>query len=130
MGVPFYLIMDGHIAQKNNNINKFCHQIETTIHTLEAGTPWDNHSELYIGLFKEDVRRNLHTTNVSMVLWDYCMERQSKIHSAVPHQLFQNQEMTPHESTFGEHGDISNICNFGWYQWVYYRNPNSFTATK
>ena len=38
--------------------------------------------------------------------------------------------MTPHEATFGEHGDIYNICNFGWYRWVYYRTTNSFPAAK
>ena len=38
--------------------------------------------------------------------------------------------MTSHEATFGEQGDISNICNFVWYQWVYYRTPNSPPAAK
>ena len=35
--------------------------------------------------------------------------------------LFQLQEQTPHFATFGEEGDISNIGQFGWYEWVYFR---------
>ena len=38
--------------------------------------------------------------------------------------------MTLHEVTYGKQGDISNICNFGWYQWVYYITPKSFPEEK
>ena len=125
IGVPVSLVLDGHMDQNNNNTNKLCHQVGTTLRILEAGTLWANQAELYIRIFKEYVRRDLRMTNTPMVLWDYCMDRWSRIHNAVPHPLFQNQEMTPHEATFGKQGDISNICKFGLYQWVYYRTPNS-----
>ena len=39
--------------------------------------------------------------------------------------LFKLQGQTPHFSTFGEEGDISNICQFGWYEWVYYQETTS-----
>ena len=58
------------------------------------------------------------------------MERQAIIHNALPRPLFQNQGATPHEATFGQQGGISNICNFAWYQWVYYRNPGTFPEAK
>ena len=69
-------------------------------------------------------------TNMPMVFWYYCMERRAQIHNTVPIPLFHNQEITPHEANFGKQVDISNICNFGWYQWVYYRTPKSFLAAK
>ena len=34
--------------------------------------------------------------------------------------LFQLRGQTPHFTTFGEEGDTSNICQFGWYEWVYF----------
>ena len=114
------------MAQNNNQTKKFCHRVGMTICILEERTPWSNPAKLYIGLFKESVRRDLRMTDAPMVLWDYCMERRYQIHNAVPRTLFQNQEMNPHEVTFGKQGDISNICNFRWYQWVNYRTPNSF----
>ena len=39
--------------------------------------------------------------------------------------LFQLQGQTPHFATFGEEGDISNICQFGWYEWVYFRETTA-----
>ena len=35
--------------------------------------------------------------------------------------LFQLRGQTPHFATFGEEGDISNIFQFGWFEWVYFR---------
>ena len=52
------------------------------------------------------------------------------IHNLVPRPLFQNNGLTPHAVTFGESGDISNICNFGYYEWVYYRDHGSFPENK
>ena len=100
--------------QNNNKTNKFCHQVGNTFRILEAGTPWANFTEPYIDLFKEAAYGGLLMTNAPMVLWDYCMERRDRMHNAVLRPLFQNQEITPHESTFGGQGYISNMCNFGW----------------
>ncbi len=128
VGVPHQLVMDGHRAQKNLATKKFCHQVGTIMRVLEEGTPWANRAELYIGLLKEAVRKDLRMSHSPMVLWDYCMERRVAIHNSLPRPLFQNRGMTPYEATFGEQGDISTICNFGWYQWVYYRDPDSFPS--
>ena len=35
--------------------------------------------------------------------------------------LFQLQGQNPYMATLGEMGDISNLCQFGWYEWVYFR---------
>ena len=48
-----------------------------------------------------------------MVLWDYVIERRSLAHDVVPRPLFRDQGKTPHECTFGNQSDISNIYNFG-----------------
>ena len=130
IGVTVFIVIYVQMSQKNNKTNRFCHQVGTTLSILEAETLWANRVDPYIGLFKEAVRSDLCMTDVPMILWDYCMERWSQIHNAVPWPLFQNQGMTPHQSTFGKQGDISNICNFGWYQWIYYRNPKSLPSVK
>jgi hypothetical protein len=129
VGVPTTSVMDAHKAQCNNDTRCFCHQVGTIMHVLEEGAPWANRAEMYIGLLKEAVRQDcLHQSNAPMVLWDYCLECHATIHNAsIPRPLFQNNGSTPHEApTFCEQGDISNICNFGWYQWVYYSNSGTF----
>ena len=32
--------------------------------------------------------------------------------------------------TLGESGDISNLCHFGYYEWVYYRDHGNFPTNK
>ena len=59
--------------------------------------------------------------NSSLIFWDYCAERRALITNMTAKDLFQLRGQTPHFATFGEEGDISNICQFGWYEWVYFR---------
>ena len=64
----------------------------------------------------------MRASNAPMVLWDYCIQRRAAIHNATSKKLFQNEGLTPYECTYGIQGDISNICQFGWYEWIYYRD--------
>ena len=92
---------------------------------LKGSTQWDNRAELYVGLFKEAVRKDMLQENSPLVFWDYCAERRSDITNMMAKDLFQLQGQTPHFATFGEEGDISNICLFGWYEWVYFRETTA-----
>ena len=94
VGVPMSLIVDGHRSQKSPTVKRFCDQIGTTLRVLEAGTPWANRAELYIGLLKEAVRRDMRESNFPMSLWCYCIERRAKIHNAVP-RPFPKQRTEP-----------------------------------
>ena len=38
--------------------------------------------------------------------------------------------LTPHAATFGLQGDKSMLCNFGWYEWVYFHDHDSFSINK
>ena len=108
--MPISLVLDAHRAQKTNNVKRFCDQVESTLRILEKGSPWANRAELYIGLLKKAVRKDLRASNAPMVLWDYAMERRALIHNAVPRPLFQCNGLSPHTATFGSQGDISNLC--------------------
>ena len=41
------------------------------------------------------------------------------INNLTDRPLFQIQGQNPHLSTFDEEGDISNVCQFKWYEWDY-----------
>ena len=76
--------------------------------------------ELYFGLFNEAVRENMLDENSPILFWDYCAERRDLITNVTEKDLFQLRGQTPPFATFFEEGDISNICQFGWYEWVYF----------
>ena len=59
VGVPASLVMDRHKTQRNLSTKKFFHQVGTIMRVLKVDTPWVNQAELYIGLLKEAVCRDL-----------------------------------------------------------------------
>ena len=54
-----------------------------------------------------------------------CAERRAQIFNLTAKNLFQLEGQNPHLATFGEMGDISNLCQFGWYEWCYFRQHNA-----
>ena len=124
IGVPNSLVVDPSGEQTSSKVKKFCHQVGTTLRILEESTQWANRAELYIGLFKESIRKDLAESNSPLKFWDYCAERRAKIHNVTPKDLFQLNGQTPIAATLGIQGDISNICQFAWYDWCYYREES------
>ena len=61
-------------------------------------------------------------TSSPLVLWDYCMERRALIFQVTAKKLFQLNGVNPHTITFSTEADISNLCQYGWYEWVYFHD--------
>ena len=96
VGVPVSIVVDGHLSQASPTVRLFCDQVGTTLRVLDTVTPWANRAELYIGLLKEAVRRDMRQSNSPMTLWCYCIERIEKIQNAIPRPLFKGQCRSPH----------------------------------
>ena len=121
IGAPDAIICDAAWEQISKSVRDLCHRIETSICVLEEGTPWANHAELYIGLLMEAVLKDMKESDCSLVFWDHCCERHSRINNLLAKNLFQLEGRNAHFSVTGENGDIYNICQFAWYEWCYYR---------
>ena len=124
IGVPDTLVMDKSGEQTSSAVKHFSQQVGMTLRILEESTQWANRAELYIGILKEAIRKDLRISNSPLVLWDYCAERRALIHNLIPRDLFQTCGKTPVEATFGSQGDISNLSQFDWYDWCYYREES------
>ena len=125
IGVPVALVVDPSGEQTSKKVKRFCNQISTTLRILEESTQWANRAELYVGLFKEAIRKDTRETNCPLRLWDYCAERRAQIHNVTPRDLFQLNGNNPTTATFGHQADISNLCQFAWYDWCYFREEGS-----
>jgi len=77
IGVPIALILDPAGEQSSNKVKQFCHEIGTTLRHLEDHTQWANLAELYIGLTKESVRKDMRESDSPIVLWNYCAKRRA-----------------------------------------------------
>ena len=125
VGVPEAIIADSNKCNQSKEVKQFCHKIGTTLRILEGSTQWTNRAKLCVGLFKEAVRNDMLESNSPLVFWDYCAERRAAITNMAAKDLFQVRSQTPYFATFGEEGDISNICQLRWYEWVYFREATA-----
>lgn len=125
IGAPEALICDMSGEQTSQSLRQFCNDIGTTLRALEEGTPWSNKAELYIGLVKESVRKDIRESNSPLVFWDYCTERRVSIHNLTSRDSFKLQGESPYTALTGEQADISKLCQFAWYEWCYYRDQKA-----
>jgi hypothetical protein len=121
IGAPDALIFDMSGKQTLQPIRKFCHEIGTSLRVLEEGTPWANKAELYIGLIKEAVQKDMKESNCPLVLWDYCVERRACINNLTAKDIFKLHSTNAHTALTGDIGDISNLCQYRWYDWCYFQ---------
>ena len=75
VGAPDILVCDPHPSHKSFEVKDFRNKIGTTLKLLEQGTQWANRAELYVGLVKEAVRKDICLSNSPLVLRDYAAER-------------------------------------------------------
>ena len=98
----------------------FFKKIGTTLRLLEQNTQWENFVELYVGLMKEAFQKDIKVSGLTLVLWNYTEDQRAAILFLKARDIFQLQGSNPYTSTFGKEVDISNLCQFAWYEWVYF----------
>ena len=62
IGAPKILVYDPHPSQKSHEVKDFLNKIGTTLRLLEQNTQWANRAELYVGLVKEAVRKDMRSS--------------------------------------------------------------------
>ena len=75
VGAPEAFVLDPSGEQTSQKVKGFVSEIGTALRVLETNTQWANRAELYIGLLKESVRRDMRESYCPLVFWDYCVER-------------------------------------------------------
>ena len=125
VGAPDAIVCDASGEQTSKAVKGFLNEIGTTLRLLEEGTPWSNKAELYVGIIKEVVRRDMKEANCPIPFWDYCIERRVRISNLTAKNRFNLEGQNAYMQLFSEQGDISNICQYSWYKWVYYREKTN-----
>jgi hypothetical protein len=84
-----------------------------------------NRAEGSIRELKWAIRRAMLKTQTPKRLWDYCLELQAQIRSNTTHAITTLGGQTPETLMGGERADISELCEYDWFQWLYYRDTQS-----
>ena len=126
VGVPPDLICDGAKEQVQGEARKLVNKVNSNIKELEAESPWSNRAELFIGIVKAAIKKDLKDSNCPMVLWDYCSQYRARILNATARPTcYALDGQVPWTKMTGQPLDISNICEFKWYEWIYFRDHTS-----
>ena len=123
VGVPSKLIADGARAQVQGRSRQICEEAHCKLIELEKNTPASNRAERYIQLLKNGSKTDMIRANSPMIFWDFCIERRARIENALAKNNHLLKGSVPHSVISGEVTDISNICNFGWNEWIKFRKP-------
>ena len=72
--VPTSLILDPKGTQRVDNSKKVASDIGCPMKYLVRKTKWANLAEMYIGLIKEAVCKDMKDSDSPLRFWDYCAE--------------------------------------------------------
>jgi hypothetical protein len=61
-------------------------------------------------------------TGSPRVLWDHCNELEVLIRSSTSNDVYMTNGKVPETIMTGSTANISHICEFGWYDWVMFRD--------
>ena len=123
IGIPSELHTDGAGEMVHGEWNTLCQRYKIYRTYTEPHSPWQNIAERTGGIIKAKTRDLMRRTNTPLVLWDYCTEYTSELRCMTATNLFDLDGRTPFESVLGYTPDISELVEFGWYQWVWYHDP-------
>jgi hypothetical protein len=93
------------------------------VHPTEPYTPNQNRAESAIRELKRMYRMAMTKSNAPRVLWGHCLELQAEIRSHTALDILQLQGDTPQTKLTGDTANISHLCQFEWYQYVWYIHP-------
>ena len=114
----------GYFARKLSDAG--CHRKQ-----IEQHSPWMNLCEGESRELKRGLTRKMLKQNVPRKLWDHCLELESRIRSATTLPCFDLDHQTPEAKMHVMSSDISDICEFEFYEWVMFNDSQAtFSETK
>ena len=123
--------MDG---SKEQNLEDFdrklrdngCHRTQ-----IDPHSPCMNLCGGEIRELKRGSTRKMLKRNIPKKLWDHCLELESRIHSATTLPSVDLDYHTPEDKMHDMSADISNICEFEFYEWIMFNDSQAnFPETK
>ena len=123
-GVPHELIVDGALEQIKGRFQRKAREAGCYMKQLEPYTPWANAAESAIRELKRGAGRKMLKEQVPKRLWDYALQYEAHVRSLTCHDHFELNGQVPETVVLGETADISLFCEFGFYDWVYFRDTS------
>lgn len=123
-GVPPTMVLDGSNEQTKGDFRRKLREADCHLRQTEPYSPWMQAAEGSIRELKRGVSRKMIRTGSPKVLWDHCIELEALIRSNSVNGIYMTNGQVPETIMKGTTADISHISEFGWYDWVMFRDNN------
>ena len=114
--------MDGVKEQVMGEIRHKARQADCHVKQTEQYSPRQNEAESTIRELKKGAGRKMIKSNSPKKLWDDCLELEMEIRSCITNNVFELKGDVPRTVMKGETAKIEHLHEFGWYDWVYFRD--------
>jgi hypothetical protein len=121
-GVPPTMVFDGSKEQCQGDFKRKLRKADCHAGQTESYSPWQQAAEGCIRELKWGVSHKMIKTGFPRVLWDHCIKLEALIPSLTSNNIYMTNGKVPETIMTGSTADISHICEFGWYDWVMFRD--------
>jgi hypothetical protein len=129
-GVPAEIISDGAKELVQGEFRRKVRAAGSHARQIEPYSPWLNRAETAIRALKRMTNMAMKKSSAPLYLWDFCLELQSMIRSSIAHNIYALNDNVPNTAVSGDTTDISHLCEFAWYDWIWYLDPVDFPVDK
>jgi hypothetical protein len=130
-GVPLTMVFDSLKEQCQGDFKRKLCKADCHARQTEPYSPWQQAAEGCIRELKQGVSRKMIKTGYPRVLWDPCIELEALICSSTSNNICMTNGKVPETVMTGSTANISYIGEFGWYDWVMFRdNVSMFPDVK
>ena len=124
-GVPSTMIVDNAKEQIQGKFKSKCREAGCHLRSIEPHSQWSNLSEGAVREVKQGTGRDMVKTGAPKRLWDYCLELKALQRSHTASSIFAAKGEVPETIVSGQTADISQLCEFAWYDWVKFRESTA-----
>jgi len=121
-GVPPTMIFDGSKEQTQRPFRRKLLEADCHSRQTEPYAPWQMAAEGCIRELKRGTSRKMIKTGSPKSLWDHCIKLEALLRSSTSNDIYMTNGEVPETIMTGSTADISHISEFGWYDWVMFRD--------
>ena len=121
-GVPPKIVSDGAKEEILGRFAEKCREADCHLVQTEPYSPWQLAAEGTVKQLKHASSRQMLRSGSPKRLWDYSMELAALVRSHIAHDVYMLEGEVPETMMTGQTADISNLCEYEWYEWVMFRD--------
>ena len=121
-GIPTHFVMDNAKEQIMGDFRRKARSYGCHIRQTDHYAPWQNAAEDGIREVKKGAGREMVAKHTPKKLWDHCYEWKAKVISHSARGYYKLQSQVPETMLTGQTADISPLAEYGWDDWVKYRD--------